>query len=202
MDGRVDLLADELEAAGMNIDRRVAGELISERVRAVAAALRVTEQTARTYFTEESVREMARSMLFEVVDEQPGADLLALPRTVALPGGHVGMVVAALAESMQIAAVNEPPDQLGDLVATYGQMLSAVGQMTAAHAPGQAADPAGTMFPPALLRRAARYIGNAADLVEGGGRLPDGLPADARGRLAATLRLDADRLIAAIPKKA
>lgn len=199
MDGKVDLLADELAAAGMNIDRRVAGELISERVRAVAAALRVTEQTARTYFTEESVREMARSMLFEVVDEQPGADLLALPRTVALPPDRAGMVVAALAEAMQIAALNEPPDQLTDLVATYGQMLSAVGQMIAA--PRKGGDPDGIMFPPALLRRVARYLGNVADLVEGGGRLQDGLAEGTRGRLAATLRLDADRLIAAIPKK-
>jgi hypothetical protein len=54
------------------------------------------------------------------------------------------------------------------------------------------------MFPPALLRRAARYIGNAADLAANGGKLPDGVPEAARGELAATLRRDADGLIAVI----
>jgi len=49
-----------------------------------------------------------------------------------------------------------------------------------------------------LLRRAARYIGNAADLAANGGKLPDGVSEAARGELAATLRRDADRLIAVI----
>jgi len=51
------------------------------------------------------------------------------------------------------------------------------------------------MFPPALLRRAARYISNAADLAASGGNLPDGVPEAARDELAAALRRDADSLI-------
>ena len=50
--------------------------------------------------------------------------------------------------------------------------------------------------PPALLRRAARYISGAADLAANGGELPDGIPETARSQLAATLRRDADGLTA------
>jgi hypothetical protein len=49
---------------------------------------------------------------------------------------------------------------------------------------------------PALLRRVARYISGAADLAANGGKLPDGIPETARNQLAATLRRDADGLIA------
>jgi len=51
------------------------------------------------------------------------------------------------------------------------------------------------LFPPALLRRAARYISGAADLAVNG-ELPDGIPETARSQLAATLRRDADGLTA------
>jgi hypothetical protein len=97
---------------------------------------------------------------------------------------------------MQIRAANEPPDHLRDVITTYAQALSGLGQITAGAAPGQAGDPAAILFPPALLRRAARYIGGAADLAASGGKLPDGIPEAARGQLAATLRRDADGLTA------
>lgn len=196
LDHKVDALVEELAAAGMHLDRRRAGELITDRVRAVAALMRVTEPTARKYLDDETVRDMARRMLFEFAGEQPGADLMEAPRTVPLACVFVGIIVAALAEAMQVRAANEPSDRLGDVVATYGQTLSGFGQITAAAAPGQAGDSAEIMFPPALLRRAARYIGNAADLAANGGKLPDGVPEEARGELAAALRRDADGLIA------
>lgn len=196
LDHKVDALVEDLAASGMHLDRRHAGELITDRVRAVAALMRVTEPTARKYLDDETVRDMARGMLFEFAGEQPGADLMEVPRTVPLARVFAGVIIAALAEAMQVRAANESPDRLGDVVATYGQALSAFGQVIAAPAPGQAGDPAGIMFPPALLRRAARYIGSAADLAADGGRLPDGVPEAARGGLAASLRRDADRLIA------
>jgi len=107
----------------------------------------------------------------------------------------VGITVAALAEAMQVRAANEPPDHLRDVIATYAQTLSGFGQITAA-APEQAGNPAGILFPSALLRRAARYISGAADLAASGGKLPAGIPETARNQLAATLRRDADGLIA------
>jgi hypothetical protein len=183
----------------MHLDRQRAGELISDRVRAVAAIMRVTEPTARRYLDDETVKDLARRMLFEFASEQPGADLLEAPRTVPLPLVLVGVIVAALAEAMQVRAANEPPDRLSDVVATYGQTLSGLGQITAGAASHQAGDPAEAMFPPALLRRAARYIGNAADLAASGGKLPNGVPETARAELAAALRRDANGLTAATP---
>ena len=181
------MFLEELAASGMQLDRQRAGELITGQVRAVAALMRVTEATARTYLGDEIIKDMARRMLFEFAGEQPGADLMEAPRTVRLPLALVGVTVAALAEAMQVRAANEPP---------YAQTLSGFGQITAGAAAEQAGDKAGILFPPALLRRAARYISGAADLAANGGRLPDGIPETARNQLAATLRRDADGLIA------
>ena len=134
-------------------------------------------------------------MLFEVACERPGADLMEAPRTVPLPLALVGIAVAALAEAMQVRAANEPPGHLGDVITTYARTLSGFGQVTADAAAEQAGHRQGYVTP-ALLRRAARYISGAADLAADGGRLPDGVPETARSQLVATLRRDADGLIA------
>ena len=196
LDGKTDVFLEELAGSGMHLDRQRAGEVITEQVRAVAALMSVTEATACGYLGNETVKDMARRMLFEVAGERPGADLMEVPRTVLLSLVLVGIIVAALAEAMQVRAANEPPGHLGDVIATYGQALSGFGQITAGPAPGQAGGPAEVLFPPALLRRAARYIDGAADLAASGGRLPDGVPETARSQLAATLRRDADGLTA------
>jgi hypothetical protein len=139
LDQKVDVLLEELAASGMDLDRQRAGELITDRVHAVSALMRVIAPTARKYLDEETVRDMARRTLFEFAAEQPGADLLEVPRTVAMPLVCVGIIVAALAEAMQFRAANEPSDRLGGVVATYGQMLSGLGQITAEAVSGQAA---------------------------------------------------------------
>ena len=196
LDSKIDVFLEELEASGMHLDRQRAGELITEQVRAAATIIGVTEASARNYLGDETIKDMARRMLFEVVDERPGADLMEAPRTVPLPLALVGITVAALAEAMQVRAANETPGHLGDVITTYAQTLSGLGQIAADAAPEQAGNPAGILFPPALLRRAARYISGAADLAASGGKLPDGIPETARNQLAATLRRDADGLIA------
>ena len=195
LDGKIDVFLEELAASGMHLDRQRAGELITGQVRA-AALMRVTEATARSYLGDEIIKDMARRMLFEVAGERPGADLMEAPRTVPLPLALVGITVAALAEAMQVRAANEPPGHLGDVITTYAQTLSGLGQITVGTTARQAGNPAEILFPPALLRRAARYISGAADLAANGGKLPDGIPETARSQLAATLRRDADGLIA------
>jgi hypothetical protein len=193
---KIDVFLEELAASGMHLDRQRAGELITGQVRAVATLIRVTEATARTYLDDEIIKDMARRMLFEVVGERPGGDLMEAPRTVPLSLVLVGITVAALAEAMQVRAANEPPDHLRDVITTYAQTLSGFGQITAGAVPEQAGNPAEILFPSALLRRAARYISGAADLAANGGKLPAGIPETARSQLAATLRRDADGLIA------
>jgi hypothetical protein len=109
----------------------------------------------------------------------------------------VGTTIAALAEAMQIRAANEPAaDRVGHVVATYGQTLSGLGQITAQAASWQVSNSQEILFPPALLRRAARYISNAADLVANGGEPPRRSSETARHALAAALRRDADGRIA------
>jgi hypothetical protein len=196
LDSKIDVFLEELAASGMHLDRQRAGELITGQVRAVAALMAVTEATARRYLGDEVITDMARRMLFEVVGERPGADLLEAPRTVRLPLALVGITVAALAEAMQVRAANEPPGHLGDVITTFAQALSGFGQITADAAAGQDDDPAEILFPSALLRRAARYISGAADLAADGGNLPAGIPETARSQLAATLRRDAAGLTA------
>jgi hypothetical protein len=115
-DSKTDVFLEELAASGMHLDRQRAGELITGQVHAVAALMRVTGATARTYLGDETVKDIARRMLFEVAGEQPGADLLEVPRTVPLPLALVGITVAALAEAMQVRAANEPPGHLGDVI--------------------------------------------------------------------------------------
>ncbi len=196
LDSKIDVFLEELAASGMHLDRQRAGELITGQVRAVATLMSVTGATARGYLGDEIITDMARRMLSGVAGERPGAGLMEAPRTVPLPLALVGIAVAALAEAMQVRAANEPPGHLGDVITTCAQALSGLGQITAAAAPEQAGNPAGILFPPALLRRAARYISGAAGLAANGGTLPDGVPETARGQLVATLRRDADGLIA------
>jgi hypothetical protein len=196
LDNKIDVFLEELAASGMHLDRQRAGELITGQVRAVATLMRVSEATARTHVNDEIIKEMARRMLFEIAAERPGADLFEAPRTVPLPLALVGITVAALAEAVQVRAANEPPEHLGDVITTYAQTLSGLGQITSDAAPKQTGNPAEILFPSALLRRAARYIGGAADLTANGGKLPDGIPEAARNQLAAALRRDADGLIA------
>ena len=130
LDSKIDVFLEDLAASGMHLDRQRAGELITGQVRAVAALLRVTGATARTYLGDEVIKDMARRMLFEVAGERPGADLMEAPRTVPLSLALVGITVAALAEAMQVRAANEPPAHLGDVITTYAQTLSGFGQIT------------------------------------------------------------------------
>jgi hypothetical protein len=196
LDGKIDVFLEELAASGMHLDWQRAGELITGQVRAAATLMRVTDPTARNHLGDETIKNMARRVLFEAAGERPGAGLPEAPRTVPLPLALVGITIAALAEAMQVRAANEPPDHLGDLITTHAQALSGFGQITAEAAPGQAGDPAEILVPPASPRRAATYISGAADLAANGGKLPAGTPETARSQLTATLRRDADGLIA------
>jgi hypothetical protein len=100
LDGRVDVLLATLHEYGMSASVVSAAELIQERVQWVAAHLRVTPATARRYLTDEAVRDLARTMAVTVADEAPGADLLASPRTAAVPVPVLGRCIADLSEAI------------------------------------------------------------------------------------------------------
>ena len=109
-------------------------------------------------------------------------------------GGFAGPGLAGAAYLPQVSHLVRARCSAGISRLAFGGMAAGAG---ADHgALKQAGNPAEIPFPPALLRRAARYISGAADLAANGGKLPDGIPETARNQLAATLRRDADGLIA------
>src|SRR6266536_877672 len=105
-------------------------------------------------------------------------------------------IIKDMARRMLFEVAGERPGaDLMEAPRTVPLPLALVGIAVAA-APEPAGNPAGILFPPALLRRADRYISGAGDLAANGGELPDGVPETARNQLVATLRRDADGLIA------
>lgn len=196
LDGRVDVLLAALDEYGMSASTVSAAELIRERVQWVAAQMRVTPATARRYLTDEAVRDLARMMAVTVADEAPGADVLASPRTAAVPIPVLGRCIAGLAEAIVLRLAER--DDLGHVwtaTAQLAQALSALGQVIAdQHSSSDAA--AGiagpvVLAPPALLNRAARYLEAAAALVRTEGVLPDGFDPAHATQLADTFASDA-----------
>ena len=159
LDGKIDVFLEELAASGMHLERQRAGELIPGQVRAVATLMIVSEATGRTRRGREIIKDMARRMLFEVAGERPGPTRWA-PRFLRCRSPRWGLP-PALAEAMQVRAANEPPDHLGDFIAADPQTCPGSGDHRRRRAGMR--DPAEILFPPALLRRAARYISGAAD---------------------------------------
>ena len=197
--GRVDALLAALDTYGMVMSRAAAEDLITERVDAVAQLMRTTKATARHYLTDEAIAGMAESIAFSLAEESPGAELYDAPRTAAVPVNVVGRMVAGLAEACQVRfAERDDPEHSETRVTELVKCLSVLGTITsteptraAAGADGIAGESADvTMaFPPALLRRVARYLDAAATAAEDGATPPgfDGRP----GQLAQVFRDDA-----------
>lgn len=196
IDGKAEVLMEELAASGMYLGRETAAGMIKDRVAVVAEQAGITELTARRYFGDEDVRAIARELLFEFVDEQPGADVTQLPRTVLLPFESLGRTFSALAEALQIRAANESGDSLVHTVGMGSQIISALGLILAEEAARQTQTGKSVAFPQALLRRAARFIRAAGHQLAGGGDVPADVPEDHRSALVEALKRDAEALTA------
>ncbi|MBN9618503.1 MAG: hypothetical protein J0H43_02045, partial [Actinobacteria bacterium] len=134
MDGRIDVLLAALADFGMDASRASAAGLVQERVEWVATNMRVTPATARRYLTDDALRDLARSMVVTVADEAPGADVLATPRTAALPIAILGRAIAGLSEALILRlGERDDLDHVRTTTAQLGQALSALGQVTADH---------------------------------------------------------------------
>lgn len=159
---------------------------MQDRVRAVAAQLRITEQLVRRYVTDDTVRDIAREIAVSLVEERPGSAPLD-PRTVRTPLATVGRSVAALAEAARLTLVNGDPHVAEQAV----QLISGLGQMLAEH---EETIPAGqsVLLQQPLLARTHRILDGTAGQVRGGEmRLPDDVPPDAAEALADALARDA-----------
>ena len=73
-------------------------EPIRGRVTAVVTGMNIKEQSARRYLHEEALRDLAREVAVRLADEQPGANLHQLPRTIPMSPQGFGICIAALAE--------------------------------------------------------------------------------------------------------
>jgi hypothetical protein len=129
LDGRVEALLAALADYGMDASQVSAAELIQERVDWVATHMRISPAAARRYLTDDAVRDLARTMVVSVADEAPGADVLASPRTAAVPVAVLGRTVAALSEAIVLRLAER--DDLNHVRTTTSQLvqtLSALGQ--------------------------------------------------------------------------
>lgn len=196
LDGRVDVLLAALDEYGMDTSRASASELIQERVEWVATHMGITPTTARRYLTDEAVRDLARTVVVTVADEAPGADVLASPRTAAVPVPVLGRCIAGLSEAITLRLTERDDlDHVRTITAQLAQTLSALGQVIAdQHSTNDTVTgitgPV-VLAPPALLNRAARYLQAAAAVIRDEEVVPDRLDAAGATQLAETFEADA-----------
>ncbi|MFD9667650.1 hypothetical protein ACFWAY_39645 [Rhodococcus sp. NPDC059968] len=70
--------------------------------------MRITERTARQYFDQEALRTLARELALSIKEEAPVADLLTLPRTVAIPLSTLGVLTRGHDDDLPTVWVPEP----------------------------------------------------------------------------------------------
>ena len=185
------VLGEELARIGLTVPADRLEDLLTDRVAAVAERMHITERTARRYFDHHALRTLARELALRIKDEAPGADLLTLPRTIAMPLSALGATIAALVEVAALTSANTGPDE----PTTALSMISTLGVLTREHA----GDLPTVFVPEPLVVRAVRLIENTADLVQQGCTLPRGVAEDVRPHLQKALSEDAARLRGLIP---
>ena len=104
-------LGGELARIGLTVPTDQLEDLITDRVAAVAEQMHITERTARRYFDHDTLHALAREMALSIKEEAPGADLLTLPRTIAMPLATLGATIAALVEATALGGADKDPDQ-------------------------------------------------------------------------------------------
>ncbi|MFC0453240.1 hypothetical protein [Rhodococcus jostii] len=184
-------LGEELARIGLTVPTDRLEALLTDRVTAVAEQMRITERTARRYFDHDALRTLARELALSIKEEAPGADLLTLPRTIAMPLPTLGATIAALIEVAALTGTNRGPDQPTTAMA----LISTLGVLTRDHD----GDLPTVWVPEPLLMRAVRLIENTANLVHQGCPLPPDVAENVRPHLQKALRDDAARLRALIP---
>ncbi|MFV9452083.1 hypothetical protein ACNJ7E_01165 [Rhodococcus sp. NM-2] len=122
-------LGGELARIGLTVPTDQLEVLLTERVAAVAEQMHITERTARQYFDHDTLRTLARDLALIIKDEAPGADLLALPRTTAMPLATLGATIAALVEVTALGGADKDPDE----PATAMALISTLGVLARDH---------------------------------------------------------------------
>ncbi len=187
IDRGTDIYLDELEKFGLHVPRPAVSQSLRKQVGLVAKALRVTEQSARPYFTEEALRDLARKAAVDLADEQPGADLWNAPRNIPTPARTLGRSVAALAEASRVRLANDDsagPDDALALISLLGNFLS--------KQPSSDGDV--ILLPQAVLTRSARFLEATAEIARASGVVTSDLPVISAAELADAFEHDANML--------
>ena len=187
LEDSTDVVVDELGRFDLAASRAHVSELIRERVAAVAAGLNIKEQSARRYLHDEALRDLAREVAVRLADEQPGANLHQLPRTIPMALQGFGLCIAALAEVALFRELN------ADTVGVHGalQMISLFAQVLyeLPEASGES-----LLLPRAALTRTARLLDASAQMVRAGAVVSPDLPDDAGSALSEAFARDANTL--------
>jgi hypothetical protein len=116
LEDSTDVVVDELGRFDLVASRAHVSELIRDRFTAVATGLNIKEQSARRHLHEEALRDLAREVAVRLADEQPGANLHQLPRTIPMSPQGFGICIAALAEVAHFRELN------ADTVGVHGAL--------------------------------------------------------------------------------
>jgi len=184
-------LIEETSSFGMTLDQVAAEEVIQDRLQTIAAAMRVTEATARRYLDDDTIRNLARSMVVSFFEEQPGLDLAVAEPDTEIDPRLAALAVTALSEAVLVHLAN--PTSVGSgLVGECVGMLSIHGTRLY-----QSSGADAVVVSRAWLLRAARYIDAAADTLDGGGAVGTPTALDP-SRIAASFRSDAGLMRAVV----
>lgn len=154
-------LMERLEERKMTVTQSAAEALLADRIAAIMAALRISERTARTYLDADALDGLADSLVASFAAEEPGADLMALPRDGALSISGIGRLVAALAQCTHFFAGYADEDEAlsRSRSSEIAGLLSVLGLIQAGHQGGES-----IFAPQALFERIARILEGVADL--------------------------------------
>ena len=154
-------LVESLEDRGMTVTHSAAEAVLADRIAALMATLRISERTARTYLDEDALDGLADNLVASFSAEEPGADLLTLPRDGALRIPGIGRLVAALAQCVHFFVEHADEDEA--LSRSRGTeiagLLSVLGLIQASYEGGDV-----IFAPRALFVRISRILEGVAEL--------------------------------------
>lgn len=154
-------LVARVQDRGMTLTVAAAEALVADRITALATTLHITERSARSYIDQDALDGMADGLIESFADEEPGRDLLTLPRNGALRVPGIGRLVAALAQCVHFFKTYEAIDE--DLSRSrcheLTELISTLGLIQADHETGDV-----IFAPRALFVRISRILECVADL--------------------------------------
>lgn len=154
-------LVAKVQNRGMTLTVAAAEAIVADRITALATTLHITERTARAYIDQDALDGMADGLVESFADEEPGADLLTLPRNAALRVSGMGRLVVALAQCAlffeSYAGVDEALSRSRGHEIT--ELISMLGLIQTSHETGDV-----VYAPRALFVRISRILEGVAGL--------------------------------------